>query len=198
MQLLRITSQPIKYELSVEPARLEFANVPKNPQGTVHRQPTQMDIRTKDIEVRLDTTEMRASLNLRSVGSWIELFANRGMQKGRAAIGEAVQTGNKMAQIDDGVTVAQIAQQKMMERASFETYTTFIPSAGVQTDWDPATVNLDYQPGSVQTEWQIEQNVMNYVPGKFHIEVLQYPKIEIEYLGEPVYVPASAAPGYES
>lgn len=36
-----------------------------------------------------------------------------------------------------------------------------------------------------------------YVPGELNINVEQYPKVEIEYVGEPMYVPPSASPEYE-
>ena len=36
-----------------------------------------------------------------------------------------------------------------------------------------------------------------YVPGELAINVEQYPKVEIEYVGEPLYVPPSANPSYE-
>lgn len=195
MQLINITSQPLKYEIHTEAARLEM-NVPKNPQGTVKRAPSQMRIRTKDIEVRLDTTEMRASLNLRSIASWKQVWAQQGQQAAYEVIGENVQTGNQMQRIDDGVTIGQIVRQKMLQAADCTTYTTYIPSEGTEISWDPAQININYDPGSVQTEWQIAQNVMNYIPGKFQMEILQYPKVTIEYLGEPTYVPPSAAPGY--
>ena len=37
---------------------------------------------------------------------------------------------------------------------------------------------------------------MNYIPGKFSIEILQYPKVSVEWLGSPTYVPPSADPNY--
>lgn len=195
MQLIQITSQPVKWQCRTEAARLEM-QVPKNPQGKVNRVPDQMNIQTKDIAVRLDTTQMRSSLNLKSIKEWKQVFAQEGMQASYTAIGEAVQTGNQMQNIQDGVTIAQIVQQKMLRSADFSTYTTFLPSAGVDTSWDPAQVDVDYQRGSVETEWEVQRNVMTYVPSQFHFEILQKPKVTIEYLGTPTYVPPSSAPDY--
>ena len=41
-------------------------------------------------------------------------------------IGERVQFGNQIAQIQDGVSISQVVQQKMLQQPT--TYTTFIPS----------------------------------------------------------------------
>lgn len=195
MQLINITTQPTKWECRTVPAKLEM-QVPKNPQGKLHRVPTRMELHTKDIAVRLDTTEMRASLNLRSVRGWNKVFAEQGMQAAYQAIGEAVQLGNQLQNVQDGVTISQIMQQKMMQNTDITTYTHFIPTTGPDISWDPAQVSLDYTPGSVDTEWEVQKNVMTYVPSEIHFKILQKPKVTIEYLGTPTYVPASAKPDY--
>lgn len=56
---------------------------------------------------------------------------------------------------------------------------------------------MDYTPSSIEFEADIKNAMTNYVPGELSINVEQYPKVEIEYMGEPMYVPPSAAPGYE-
>ena len=37
-----------------------------------------------------------------------------------------------------------------------------------------------------------------YVPGELRVDVEQYPKVDIEYMGEPMYVPPSANPAHEA
>ena len=106
-----------------------------------------------------------------------------------------VQFGNQISQIQDGVSISQVVQQKMLEQPT--TYTTFIPSAGIDISWQPQQLNLDYQPTQLEFDWQTMKNSMEYVPGKYQMDILQYPKVQIEYLGTPTYVPPSADPNYE-
>ncbi len=195
MQLIRITSQPIKYNIQTQSARLEM-EVPKLPKGEMSHDPTRIDLHTQNARVNVDATELFESLNVRSVGSWLQVFAQRGRQSVYQKIGEEVQLGNQIGEIDKGVTIAQIVQQKMMQSADITTYTEFIPSGKVRSSYQPYDVSLDYHAGSVETEWQKQQNVMNYIPGKFSIEILQYPKVSVEWLGSPTYVPPSADPNY--
>ncbi len=194
MQLLKITNVPIEYNFSIEPARLEMKQS-QNPRHRLIRDPSQMNIDSHNIEVRLDSTELRASLNLRNPGEFARYYGQKGNQTAYQTIGENVQFGNQMARIQDGVTISEIMRQKVLEQPT--TYTTFLPSAGTDISWQPQQLNLDYDPGSVNFDWEVMRNVMDYVPGKFQMNITQYPEVQIEYLGEPRYVPPSSSPTYE-
>ena len=74
------------------------------------------------------------------------------------------------------------------------TYTAFLPSADVQISWQPQELDLEYDAGSLEFDWEIMRNGMDYIPGKFQMAITQYPKVQIEYLGKPNYVPPSANP----
>lgn len=196
MQLLKITNTPIQYQYEVERAHLEI----KQPDiadtaARIKRTEPNLHLRSKNISVQVNTDRMRESMNMRTPTSWARTFAQKGAQAAQAAQGEAAQMGNQMQQIQDGVTIGQIVKSKMLEQPT--SYTTFIPSVGPDLTWDPAQLQTQYDPGSTQLDWQETKNVLNYVPGKFSIMVTQYPKVAIEYIGDPMYVPPSANPNYE-
>ncbi len=194
MQLINITSTPIEYKINIEAARLEMKQS-DNPRYQMEQNQGRMNIDSKNIQVRLDSTRLRESLNLRNPTPFAQYYGSQGMQTAYENIGERVQFGNQMAQIKDGVSISQLVQQKAIQQPT--TYTTFIPSAGWDISWQPQELNLDYQPTEMNFDWQVQKNVMEYVPGKYQMDILQYPKIEIEYLGTPTYVPPSSDPNYE-
>lgn len=194
MQLINITSTPIEYKINIEAARLEMKQS-DNPRYQMTQNQGKMNIDSKNIQVRLDSTRLRESLNLRDPGAFARYYGSQGRQTAYENIGERVQFGNQMAQIKDGVSISQLVQQKAIQQPT--TYTTFIPSAGWDISWQPQELNLDYQPTEMNFDWQVQKNVMEYVPGKYQMDILQYPKIEIEYLGTPTYVPPSSDPNYE-
>ena len=194
MQLINITSTPIEYKINIEPGRLEMKQA-DNARQKMTSFPSELSIQSRNIEVRLDSTRMRASLNLRNPGEFARYYGSQGMQTAYENIGDRVQFGNKISQIQDGVSISQVVQQKMLEQPT--TYTTFIPSAGIDISWQPQQLNLDYQPTQLEFDWQTMKNSMEYVPGKYQMDILQYPKVQIEYLGTPTYVPPSADPNYE-
>ena len=194
MQLINITSTPIEYKINIEPGRLEMKQADNARQKRTSF-PSELSIQSRNIEVRLDSTRMRASLNLRNPGEFARYYGSQGMQTAYENIGDRVQFGNQISQIQDGVSISQVVQQKMLEQPT--TYTTFIPSAGIDISWQPQQLNLDYQPTQLEFDWQTMKNSMEYVPGKYQMDILQYPKVQIEYLGTPTYVPPSADPNYE-
>jgi hypothetical protein len=194
VQLINITSTPIEYKINIEPGRLEMKQA-DNARQKMTSFPSELSIQSRNIEVRLDSTRMRASLNLRNPGEFARYYGSQGMQTAYENIGDRVQFGNQISQIQDGVSISQVVQQKMLEQPT--TYTTFIPSAGIDISWQPQQLNLDYQPTQLEFDWQTMKNSMEYVPGKYQMDILQYPKVQIEYLGTPTYVPPSADPNYE-
>lgn len=194
MQLINITSTPIEYKINIEPGRLEMKQA-DNARQKMTAFPSELSIQSRNIEVRLDSTRMRASLNLRNPGEFARYYGSQGMQTAYENIGDRVQFGNQISQIQDGISISQVVQQKMLEQPT--TYTNFIPSAGIDISWQPQELQLDYQPTTLEFDWQTMKNSMEYVPGKYQMDILQYPKVQIEYLGTPTYVPPSADPNYE-
>ena len=194
MLAIEISSRPLKWEFEIEPAQLK-ARQADNPSARYDFKQSAMEIHSQDIKVKLDGTQLRASLDMRGMTDfWLEA-GRKGREGAQAATRDSVEFGNQIAHIEDGVTIAQVIQQRMMEQP--ETYTFFIPSP-YNISWQPNEQTIDYEPADVSFDWQIEKNVMDYVPGSFSINILQRPEVEIKYVGSPIYVPPSSAPDFEA
>ena len=183
-QLLKITSTPIEIRYKIEPSRLEFKQA-DNARSEVTQSRAKINMESKNIEVRLDTMDMRRSLGFRTSMDRAKEGAQLGQENLQQYCSSKNQFAKQVSHIENGVTIGQVVRQKMMEQP--ESYTAFLPSTGL---------NKNYQAGELSFDWQTARNVFEYVPGRFHMEVLQYPKVQIEYLGEPNYVPKSADPNY--
>jgi len=194
MQLIRITNMPIQYQYEIERARFE-ARKSDPLEAKMEHMPSDLKIRSKDIEVKLNTDAMRDSMGMHSNTDWAKKHGQRGLQKAQEATGETAEFGNQMARIDDGVTIGQIVRNKALEQP--QSYMTFIPSVGPDISWDPAELNMSYDPGEVNIDWQMRKQAMDFIPGKFSLVITQYPKVSIEYLGGINYVPPSSDPDYE-
>ena len=62
---------------------------------------------------------------------------------------------------------------------------------------DPATASKAF---AIRTQIAASEEHIRTVEnavGELNVNVEQYPKVEIEYVGEPMYVPPSANPSYE-
>lgn len=195
MQLLSIKSIPIQYQITLEHPRLEMRQA-QNPRVELDQQRVGLGLRSRDIQIRMDSTEMWASLNLKSVGRAIADNAQKGVQAAQEATADLSRFGTQVGRIDKGVKILDLVAQRVMQQP--DTVTVFLPSTGSDISWEPGDLEVEYQPGSLNTDWQVNQNVMNYIPGRFQLEIQQYPRVEITYLGKPQYVPPSSAPDYEA
>ena len=196
MQLLQITTTPMKYELEIEHAKLEHQQEFMSEAKMTTTAP-KLSIQSSNAEVQIDTYEARKSLGLQRIGDFIDMEAQNGKDSINQKTREYVEIGKEMSNIHENATIPSIYQQKMLSEAtSGSLYTAFLPSSGADISWKPAEISMSYDAGDISTDWQIAQNTMSYVPGSVRMKILEYADVNIEYLGGPMYVPPSADPNY--
>ncbi len=194
MQLLKITTTPLQYELEVEHARLEHNTAQDVPRADVQTQPMELSIDTKNTEVHIDTYEARKSIGLSNTKDSLTIRAQKAQQSVDEATRNYVELGKQLSNTADGVTIGKIVKQKMIEQP--EMYTAFLPNASAEISWEPSSVSYDFKPQESNYNWQLSENQFNYIPGSVKMTILQKASVEIEYLGGPQYVPKSASPDY--
>ncbi len=195
MQLISITTKPMKIELEVEYAKLEY-NQDFKPDYDSSVKPAGLEFQTRGAELRLDTYEARKSLGYMNSADSTQQYAEKGRQHISRLTQEYVQDGKAMGEIQNGVEIRDIVRQKMLTQP--ELYTSFLPTTGPDIAYQPGELNVNYQPGDVNLNWKVQDNHYNYVPGSVSMEVVEYAQVEIQYLGGPMYVPPSADPEYEA
>lgn len=195
MNVLRITSTPIKLSMTSQRARLE-SRMP-DPEVGIIQNPGQLNMKSENIKVNIDTSRSRDSMGFRTAKGLMREAAQAGLKAVADATAQYSRVGNQMMQIQDGVTVADIMKNQMMAQTNITTGIAFIPSVGPDISWEPADLAIDYTPAQVEFNPQVTEPPAEYVPGELSVNVEQYPKVEIEYMGEPMYVPPSANPAYE-
>ncbi len=194
MQLLKITTTPMKYELETTPARLEYKQ-DFLPHANTHTTPSELKIKTKPAELRLDTYEARKSLGFATIRDRVRMAAEKSLSIFAQNIRRTVEEGKQMAKIEDGVTIGQIIRDKMLQQPQI--YTAFLPSTGADISWEPPHISVENTAGSVEFDWQIEPLKLQYIPGSVEMRIIEYAHVDIEYLGSPMYIPPSADPNYE-
>lgn len=195
-QLLKITSTPIKFKYNVEPAKLEIKERSLIPFAEVKTTQPEQKIHTENTKVNIDTYQARKSLGMYRTADAVKIESQKGMQQALKVTGDAARLGWQISRNHhNGVNIAQIVQQKMMEQPNM--VMKFLPKGGAELSWNPAVCDLSYQKGDVQYRWERPTVEYEYIPGKISMDIVQRPSVEIEYVGEPQYVPPSAAPNYE-
>ena len=96
-----------------------------------------------------------------------------------------------MGRIQDGVSIGQVIRQKLLEQP--ETQMVFLPEVGPRISWDPNRLEVEYQEGELAYDWKIARNILEYIPGKFQINIVQYPRVDIRYVGKSGEFPEGPA-----
>lgn len=195
MNVLKITTTPIKLSMTSQRARLE-AQLP-TPEVNMERAPGNLQMQSQNIKVNIDTYESRQMLGRRTNKDFLAYQAAKGQSAADAATARYVQVGNQMSQIQNGANIPDIIYMQMVSKMQPKSSLDAVPLPAPDISWDPAKLDVDYTPSKLEFQADLKDAQMSYVPGELSINVEQYPKVDIEYQGDPRYVPPSAAPGYE-
>ncbi|WMJ24259.1 DUF6470 family protein [Paludicola sp. MB14-C6] len=193
--LLQIHSVPFSYEMVINDARFEIES--PRPSVAISRQKGGLQINSKPAQIRIDSTEARASMGLKSLGRAVDEFGKKGMQKAMEATAQIAQEGNQLMDTRNSNTVfTSIAYQRT--RSSIDTMLGFIPSTPSKVSFDPHQLQIQYEMDKLSFDWRTNSKPdMNFVPASIEFKVKDYARLEIEYLGRPLYIPKSADPNYQ-
>ncbi len=191
-QLLKITTIPISYELKVNNARLERHN--GSAQIEISRDKGGMRIKSRPIQIKLDTYEARNSV-VPTTKTSIYQAAQKGKTAAYQATAQYAQEGRLMlhTQIGEG---AEAIDQMLANRTAQPTgqfQMGFIPTTGPEIDWQPPALSIEYQMDKLNFDLRMDKGRVEFIPGSIEMVISQYPDINIEYIGEPLYVPPSVA-----
>lgn len=97
-----------------------------------------------------------------------------------------------------GAKASEIALQNARAGATVETIMEFLPKEGADITFEAGTLNIEYQMGSQEIDWDVTPQLpMEFIPGSVELIVKDFPRVEIEYVGDPIYFPVSANPSYD-
>lgn len=194
-QLLKIESVPISLKYHIEGARLELQQ--SNADLDISRDKGGWTIESQPIRLKLDTFEAEKSTGKRTPCGSIEDFAKKGKQMGYSAVGKIAEDGSFLMDIQFSAnTIAALAKRDMNQQKEYGLG--FIPSKGPDISWDDSELQMRYDMDKLSFDWRVNHPQLEFVPGKIELEIEEYAKIMIEYIGDPIYVPPSAAPGFEA
>ncbi len=194
--LLQITTIPISIEIKVTNAKFEAAET-QQPKVNITTENGGYVMKAEPLRINIDTYEARKSLGYGHMNDsdMLKQKASEGFTLAFQGTARVSAQGDQLAR---GVSPADIAIQNARAGATIETIMEFLPKEGADITFDGGTLNIDYQMGSQEFDWDIAQQVpMEFIPGSVELIVRDRPRVEIEYIGEPLYVPPSSNPNYE-
>ena len=192
--LIEIKTVPIEIQMKVTRAHLEYAR--GTAQVEISRDKGGLNIRSKPIQVNLDTFEARNSV-MPTTATVIHQQAQAGVQAAYQATGILAREGRMMmqARIDQDV-IPQLAKQQTIGQPT-NLNIDFLPSTGADISWDGGELSIQYEMDKLNFDWRMKQMSFTFVPGDIEFTMTQRPDVIIKYVGGPLYVPPSSDPDYE-
>ena len=185
MNLLKITTTPLKINVVVEKSKFEeikpapAASLPSLRRANASSQKTIKPSITNKRDVYQAT---RVSEN-RVESIPLTISAVNGTSV------EALQLNQSMQSHD----LSELLKQRLSSNDSSQVAYIPVTNTG-EIKWEPNSMQLEFQ--SMQVDLEKLQKQFKFVPSQVRFEIEQYPSIQIEYLGDPQYVPPSANPNF--
>lgn len=194
MQLIKIKTIPIEYDIKIENARLVVAD---SEPARINQKSTPLRVthKTENAKMRMDSSAMRSSIGMKTPADVAREAPAKTQQTANSVTTDFVQQGNAMT--EQGMTIGQYMKQKMLNDMKTQTAITSVPSAPVDISWEPATIETNVQKSEVDMSVQRPVCEMEFIPSSYSLEIKQLAEVEIEYIGGFQYVPPSSDPDYE-
>jgi hypothetical protein len=146
--------------------------------------------------INIDTYAARSSLGMGhlNMGDFYREEAGRGWELTRDGVAKIVENGNSLGR---GSSPVEIAVQNHRAGFNIQVAVEFLPKQRADISWQPGSLDVELQQDQIHIDWehlQAERLIFN--PGRIEVVVDQYPSVEIEFVGDPIYVPPSANPNY--
>lgn len=196
-QLLEFRTIPMSFELEVKNARLEMKT--ERPSYDMTRVDGSLSISHEYPRLQIDTYEARSSMGLKSAMRASKESAEDSLRAALEATAHIAEQGNLLAQVQNGVTIPGLIKNDILQRMqnSLESNIGFIPSVPANIRWEAPQLSMRYQADRLQFDWRTSRPQVEFVPADVIFHVKEYPRLEIDYIGKPLYVPPSASPDYE-
>lgn len=187
-QLIKITTTPIKLSLKVERGQFEeiepkfYADKPRRTTNVTNTQtqqqtykPVQQRINTDVVNLNPQTIRAHIPVEFATIDNVLNMrIKNNGDDAAPAA---SMMDANKVVR-------ERITDSQSMNVA-------VVSNSNEAVKWQPSMLDLD-----IEMTYD-DGTDLRYVPGKVSVEIEEYPSVQIEYLGGPMYVPPSADPNHK-
>ena len=192
--VLEIRTIPMSFEMKINKSRYEIATT--NATFELQRTKGGFDMKMRPTKLNIDTVEARYSAGIKSVMRSVQDYAKRGVQAGYEAVAAYAREGSLMMDISIVENpIPAIAMKKFISEVEFNVG--FAPEVGPDISWEIGSISMNFKMDDLNFDWNTSGPEINFIPGNIEFIVSEYPKVEINYVGTPIFVPPSANPNYK-
>lgn len=192
--LIEIKTVPIEIEMKTTRAKMELSR--GTAEVEISRDRGGLNIRSRPIRVKIDTFEARNSVSPTAMRS-IEQAAQMGRQAAYEATATYASEGQLLLKAKVGEdALGQMAANRQSANIKTNVGVKFLPTAPAELSWDIGEMNIRYEMDKMNFDWKVDNGDFKFVPADIEFSITQMPDVIIKYVGGPLYVPPSAAPGF--
>lgn len=179
MSLLKITTTPIEYEIKIERAKLQqkerdVAEIKREQAAQLRRQQT-ADYKADPHIVNEAQKAAQSSENYQSLAR--TRVVSGGVRSTTSA--EITKRSGQSINSDNQIEANRMSSSMDIDFTSTLSFGEYENSENYVEKFDMSSM-IDM---SQSSSWNVSKKEMEYVPGRFQMEITQYPKVTIEYLG---------------
>ena len=192
--LIEVHSIPISIQLKTTPAQIERRNV--SAEVEVSRDKRGLNIRSRPIRLNIDSFEARNSVSPTAMRSQNDA-AQLGRQAAVTSAATFAQEGSVMVNIHlDQQVIPDLAAERFNAPLQTDFNIRFLPDQPMNMNWIPGDLHIEYEMDKLNFDWLTNRNEFHFTPGNIEVIIQEHPRVIIEYVGDPIYVPPSANPNY--
>lgn len=185
--LLKITTIPIRYELKIQNAKLEYSNSTADLE--ISRGKGGMRIKSKPIQLHIDSSQTYESIRPNSMKTVVGQAAQKGNHAAYDATATLAKEGHLFlnAKIGEDAIGQVIAQRSTPPTKEFGLG--FTPSVRPELQWSEPDLTIEYEMDKLNFDLKVANGNFEFIPGDIEISITQFPGVKIEYIGQPLYIP---------
>nr|WP_312577359.1 DUF6470 family protein [Sedimentibacter sp.] len=192
--VLEIKTIPMSMEFKINKAHYEISN--ENTSIEIKNGNGCIEMRMEPIKLNIDTLELNSVKSKHITKNSLEhypLQSKKAVYEATASYGEEGSMTINIQIMNN--PVSDIALQKFNSDVSFN----YGLSSATESDtsWNPQDISIRYEMDKLNFDWKVNRPQINFIPGNIEFIIKEYPKLEINYIGTPIFVPPSADPNYK-
>ena len=187
--LLKITTIPIEYELNIQSPKLEYTS--DKAKLEIYNEKGGLTIDNQPAKLHVDSYDARNSICPTTMES-VRQYA----QKGKIAAYESAGNASEEGAILLDPNIANPLDTIISQRSQLPTGQLVLQSLqnpGPDIEWTKPDLSIQYQTDKMTFDLKVANGNFEFIPGNVELSVTQLPDVQIEYMGDPIYVPPSAA-----
>lgn len=72
----------------------------------------------------------------------------------------------------------------------------FSPSEPIDIEFSEPNININYEMDKLYFDMKLNKKEMKFTPGDIELVIKEYARVELNYIGSPIYIPPSSDPNY--